>query len=70
MKYVFGIVLCLFASAATAKSEFCQGFEMGYKTAKGSNNIMVPMCPMEPMTPMGSTPYQEGLKAGAKAANR
>ena len=48
-------------------SEFCDGFEMGYKTVKG-NNVMVPMCPMAPMTPMGYTPYQEGIKAGMKAA--
>lgn len=54
-------------SLNAAASEFCDGFEMGYKTVKG-NNVMTPMCPMEPMTPMGSTPYQEGIKAGVNAA--
>jgi hypothetical protein len=54
-------------SINVSASDFCNGFEMGYKTVKG-NMVMVPMCPMEPMTPMGSTPYQEGIKAGMNAA--
>lgn len=48
-------------------SEFCQGFEIGYKTVKG-NMAMTPMCPIEPITPIGSTPYQEGLKKGMRKA--
>jgi len=65
MKYLL-LALAIFSMNATA-SEFCDGFEMGYKTVKG-NNVMVPMCPMQPMTPMGSSPYQEGIKAGIKSA--
>jgi len=63
---IVSLLLLTTASGAFA-SEFCDGFEIGYKTVKG-NHVMVPMCPWEPMTPMGSTPYQEGLKAGMKAA--
>jgi len=48
-------------------SDFCAGFEMGYKTVKG-NMVVVPVCPVAPVTPVGSTPYQEGIKAGMRAA--
>ena len=48
-------------------SEFCEGFEEGYKTVKGDVGL-VPMCPLEPLTPLGSTPYREGIKAGIKEA--
>lgn len=48
-------------------SEFCDGFEEGYKTVKGEM-VLVPLCPLEPLTPLGSTPFREGLKAGMKKA--
>ena len=48
-------------------SEFCDGFKVGYQLVKG-NNVYIPYCPYEPYTPYGSTPYQEGIKAGIKAA--
>ena len=60
-------VLLLTTASGALASEFCDGFEMGYKTVKG-NNVIVPICPIEPITPIGSTPYQEGIKAGMKAA--
>jgi hypothetical protein len=41
---------------------------MGYKTVKG-NIVAVPACPAAPATPAGSTSYQEGLKAGMRAAS-
>lgn len=56
-------------SVFAEKSEFCQGFEEGYKTVKG-DMILVPLCPLEPLTPLGSTPFREGIKAGMKAASR
>ena len=56
-------------AVAGDREEFCAGFEMGYKTVKG-NNVLVPLCPLEPLTPLGSTPYQEGLKAGMQAAQQ
>lgn len=63
------LFLLLFISSGSlyAKSDFCRGFEIGYKTIKG-NNSYVPYCPYEPYTPYNSTPYQEGLKAGITAA--
>ena len=65
------IVLCILglSFSASAKSEFCMGFEEGYKMVKG-DYAFVPFCPFEPFTPFGSTPFREGLKAGIKAANK
>jgi len=62
------VLLCFSSTTAFANNqeEFCQGFAMGYKTAYGNNNIILPICPIAPITPIGSTPYQEGLKEGAK----
>ena len=48
-------------------SEFCDGFEEGYKIVKG-NIVVVPVCPVAPVTPVGSTPFREGIKAGIRAA--
>ena len=67
IKIITLLILTLSATSIFAKSDFCRGFEMGYKTIKG-NMVMVPLCPLEPLTPLGSTPYQEGIKAGIKAA--
>lgn len=66
IRVAMAVAITSFSLSAFA-SEFCDGFELGYKTVKG-NFVMVPMCPMEPMTPMGSTSYQEGIKAGMRAA--
>ena len=46
---------------------FCEGFAEGYKAVKG-NLVIVPICPIPPITPIGSTEYREGLKAGIKKA--
>ena len=46
---------------------FCDGFAEGYKTVKG-NMSLVPICPLEPPTPLGSTAFREGIKAGLKKA--
>ena len=66
---VFALLLVSGSAFADEQAEFCIGFEEGYKTVKGEM-VMVPMCPMANMTPMGSTPFREGLKAGIKAATR
>ena len=58
-----------FSFPASANSEFCAGFEEGYKMVKG-NMVLVPLCPLAPLTPLGSTDFREGIKAGIKAANR
>ena len=68
MKYFLVIIALSFSSLASA-SEFCAGFEEGWKTVNGDMSL-VPMCPLEPLTPLGSTPYREGLKAGMRAAQR
>jgi hypothetical protein len=60
-------VIFLTTISGALASDFCDGFETGYKTVKG-NNVFVPFCPFEPFTPHNSTPYQEGIKAGIKAA--
>ncbi|MER9018899.1 hypothetical protein [Mesorhizobium sp. M0898] len=56
----------LLASPAFA-SEFCDGFEEGYKMIKG-DSVFLPFCPFEPFTPFGSTPFREGIKAGMAKA--
>ena len=61
-------VVFLTTISGALASDFCDGFEIGYKTVKG-NNVIVPICPIEPVTPVGSTSYQEGLKAGIRAAD-
>jgi hypothetical protein len=48
---------------------FCRGFAEGWMTVKGELAI-VPICPIEPITPIGSTPYREGIKAGMRAGER
>lgn len=51
------------------EDNFEAGFEAGYKSIKGKYSI-VPICPLPPITPLGSTPYKEGRKAGIRAAER
>lgn len=63
------LILVLFSGSAMAESAFCTGFEEGYKTIKGDMTL-VPLCPLEPLTPLDSTPFREGIKAGIKAAQR
>ena len=60
--------LALAASLAVAgpQDEFCAGFVEGYKSIKGDQ--LVPLCPIAPITPLGSTPFREGIKAGIRAA--
>jgi hypothetical protein len=54
-------------STFCANDDFCAGFEEGYKLLKG-DMALVPLCPLEPLTPLGSTPFREGIKAGIRAA--
>jgi len=57
-----------FSTPAFANSDFCVGFEEGYKSIKG-NLVIVPICPIAPITPIGSTAFREGIKAGIRAAS-
>lgn len=66
---VAAALVCLASGVqAQRKSEFCQGFEEGWKSIVGG--ALVPICPIEPITPIGSTSFREGLKAGERAAER
>lgn len=60
----FGLV----SPASADQAEFCAGFEEGYRSVKGSMAIL-PLCPIEPVTPIGSTSFREGIKAGIAAAS-
>lgn len=64
-------LLCLATQSVSAqeKSKFCDGFAEGWKAVRGSLAI-VPICPIEPITPAGSTSYREGIKAGMRAGQR
>lgn len=55
-------------SSFCATEDFCAGFDEGYKLMKG-DMVLVPLCPLEPLTPLGSTPFREGIKAGIRAAS-
>ena len=68
MKRILLAVILTAAASSAMASEFCAGFEIGYKTVAGNMSI-TPICPIEPITPIGSTPYQEGLKAGMEEAS-
>ena len=67
------VIAILFATINTAafagQREFCAGFTEGYKTVKG-DMVIVPIRPIAPITPIGSTDFREGIKAGIKAASR
>ena len=63
------LLLTLSTFAHADRSAFCAGFEEGYKTVKG-DMVIVPICPVRPITPIGSTDFREGIKAGMRAANR
>lgn len=53
--------------AYASQEEFCAGFTEGYKSIKG-DMALVPLCPLAPLTSLGSTDFREGIKAGIRAA--
>jgi hypothetical protein len=55
-------------SAPADRAEFCAGFEEGYRMVKG-DLVIAPLCPLKPITPIGSTDFREGIRAGIVAAN-
>ena len=63
------VSIFVFASivANAGQTEFCAGFNEGYKSVKG-DMVIVPICPIAPITPIGSTDFREGIKAGIAAA--
>jgi len=48
-------------AAQSRSGDFCRGFAEGWMTVKGELAI-VPICPIEPITPIGSTSYREASK--------
>ncbi|MEE6076763.1 hypothetical protein [Avibacterium paragallinarum] len=50
-------------------NDFKKGFEEGYKMIMGQS-VLLPLVPLQPLTPLGSTPFREGLKLGIKAAKQ
>lgn len=63
----FLTAISLSISLYADRTDFCAGFEEGYKTIKG-DLIIIPICPVAPITPIGSTDFREGIKAGISAA--
>ena len=66
---VASIALCVTQLSFASQDEFCAGFSEGYKSIKG-DMVLVPMCPMAPLTPMGTTDFRQGFLAGIRAAQR
>lgn len=65
------VALVLLPAIASAQrtGDFCRGFEEGWKTIRGELAI-TPICPIEPVTPIGSNSFREGIKAGMEAGRR
>lgn len=63
------ILLTLSTLAHADRAEYCHGFTEGYKSIKGGLTL-VPLCPINPITPINSTDFREGIKDGAARAKR
>ena len=64
-------MISLFASAAALGSEFCSGFEKGYKTgykkaANTSLEPLAPLCPLQPLKGFGDprSDFEHGYTIG------
>ena len=70
---IFAVTLWLLALTSARigaqAGAFCRGFDEGWKSLRGEL-VVPPICPIEPITPIGSTPYREGLKLGMAAARK
>lgn len=62
-------LVALWPMDTLAHSSYCDGFYEGYRMVKG-DFVTLPICPIEPTTPVGSTPFREGVKMGIKWAMR
>lgn len=63
------LLLPVAVASGQRPSAFCRGFEEGWKTIRGEL-AFAPICPIEPITPIGSTPFREGIKSGMDAGRR
>lgn len=61
-------ILIASISAEAMASDFCEGFESGFKSVKGEF-AFPPLCPLKPLTTTGKTDYQLGKQIGARTAN-
>jgi hypothetical protein len=64
-----GLMPFMVNSSLAGQDEFNAGFEEGYKSIKG-DLVIVPIPPIAPITPIGSTDFREGIKAGMRAAGQ
>jgi hypothetical protein len=64
-----GLMPIMVFSSLAGQDEFNAGFEEGYKAIKG-DLVIVPIPPIAPITPIGSTDFREGIKAGMRAAGQ
>jgi hypothetical protein len=72
MKYLLLALTCLLTVQTgfyAGDAEFKKGFEEGYRIGKGDFAI-VPIPPIKPITPIGSTDHREGIKAGMLAGKK
>ena len=51
------------------QSPFCLGFTEGYQSIVGGMQI-TPICPLAPITMIGSTPFRDGLRLGTEQGKR
>ena len=68
MRNIICIFMIMFVTTAFAndQDEYCEGWELGYKTAIENNNVYVPYCPYSGYAEYGTTYFQKGLKDGMK----
>ena len=73
LKGFIALVLGLMISSVALASEFCDGFEQGYKTgykqAKGTSlNPLVPLCPLQPLKKLSDpkSDFEHGYTIGFK----
>jgi hypothetical protein len=72
MKYILlalTFLLTVQAALYAGDAEFKKGFEEGYRIEK-DDLVIVPVTPIRPITPIGSTDYREGIKAGMRAGKK
>lgn len=62
-----GLLLMMPMVVFASGDEFCAGFEEGYRMIKG-DMVLLPICPLAPLTPLGSNNFREGIKAEILAA--
>lgn len=69
MKYLIIALVLIISNEAKAgqQDEFCYGFAQGFQAVRGGG-VMVPMCPIATFPPLGTTYFQQGMRAGMQAA--